>query len=166
MRFCNNAIRIYVILNRMFAWAERQLPKVIGVYASEIGSQTARNDTEALYKSARESIRIVSANLPQSDPLIAASERGVAVEIITTEGQYWSDILKLTKNGISVFELNNPPYQEFDIVDEKHLRAQEAKPEGTEISAMHYIVRNSHGASEYLQEFALLKKEATPYPTV
>jgi hypothetical protein len=144
-------------------WLERQVAKLVGVTPSEAGGEAATKDRETLFRKAEESIRIVSSTLPERGPLIEAAQRGVSVEVITTQGQSFSDIIQLITKGISVYELGQEPHREFDIVDEKHFRAQEPDAGQRQNRPLQYVVRGFTHISEYLQRFAAYKARAIPY---
>lgn len=144
-------------------WLERQFARFFGVTFSENNSPTALKDREALFRDARENIKVVSSELsPQMDLLMEAVENGVTVEVITKKGQSFSDIVRLARKGVRLFEVDKVPQQQFDIVDEKHGRFEEPDGPGTS-SRLQYVVRNFDSITEWLHRFALLKERAVPY---
>lgn len=138
---------------------ERLFGKFLGIGFSEVGNKTGLKDRKKLLSEAKESIKIVSTNLPSLDSLNEALNRGVAVEIITVEGHSSYNLKQLSKRGILLFELKKPPPRQFDVVDGKHVRLEE--PDAPWLpSQEQYVINNYSQSFGLLNKFASLKEKA------
>ena len=136
---------------------ENLVYKMIGISEAEIGSETAMEHRKKLFEKAKKSIRIVHSNVPDETDLDSAIKRNVSIELIIGPGKNLHTLMSLTSKGIAVYELEESPVEQFDIVDGKHVRFEASIPE---VQNTQYIFHNSIDSSKYLRKFSNLKEEA------
>jgi len=114
--------------------------------------EAAHRHQERAFRRARESIRIVETRTPEMGGLEEAVKRGCFVEVVVGPRLDAYSLWSLTKLGVAVHELEQPPTQRFAVIDGRHIILHKQTEQ--------YILHNDKDAPEFSDRFVFLKRQA------